>query len=221
MKNINIFFGLCKHLWIEFQPTESELFAQDLPWYTRLISGRGNHSGRKRLQRLIDMEVPKNEPHLQQFLYAMQWLKIAIPNCSTFISRLHFQRETLQSGKNTKQVLAKVPFNIRSCSEKDENDPMPVKVLCKRNYTLSLRSKNAASRFHSHLRRFLGRSRNSNAYIRKWQTTCRLIMWAFGISVREIWYNANGLVYFEKRSFHWFGSLRENALSGCQSRRIE
>jgi Reverse transcriptase (RNA-dependent DNA polymerase)/RNase H-like domain found in reverse transcriptase len=109
--HLRMLFQICQDADIKLHPGKCELFAREVRWCGRLISGSGVRFDPRRVQGLRKMELPTTGADLQQFLCAMNWMPTAVPNYSSMISPLHSLLEEVYrtvGGKRTKSAVSKI-----------------------------------------------------------------------------------------------------------------
>jgi RNase H-like domain found in reverse transcriptase/Reverse transcriptase (RNA-dependent DNA polymerase)/Integrase core domain/Integrase zinc binding domain len=104
------FFNLCRNFNIKLHPGKAVLFATTVRWCGRLISSEGVKFDPSRIQGLLDMPPPSSGSDLQQFVCALNWMRMAIPAYTELLSPLHTLLEAVyaRSGKRTKVAASRI-----------------------------------------------------------------------------------------------------------------
>jgi len=112
-------FNVCSRHFLRLHPLKCILFATSLRWCGRLLSAKGIRYDPRQLDGLLKMEPPTTGAHLQQFLYALQWVKNGIPNFNNKIYALHdFMRLVYERApKRTKTAVGQVKLSALGWNE--------------------------------------------------------------------------------------------------------
>jgi len=110
---VRAFLAMCREKNLKLHPDKCELFTLILTWCGRTISPEGIKYDPRRLQGLLTMDPPTTAAHLQQFLCALQWMRMAIPQFQQLVDPLHeiLEKAYEVSGKRTSRAAAKVSLS--------------------------------------------------------------------------------------------------------------
>jgi hypothetical protein len=116
-------FGMCAEYNLKLHPNKCILYATEITWCGRLVSANGLRYDPRQLDGLLSMEPPVTGGLLQQFVYAMQWLKHDIPEFSKLMTPLREFKERVynRSGKRTRRAVARIPLPNLGWSETERS----------------------------------------------------------------------------------------------------
>jgi RNase H-like domain found in reverse transcriptase/Reverse transcriptase (RNA-dependent DNA polymerase) len=103
------FFSVCAKHGLKLYARKCVLFTKTARWCGRLISGNGVKFDSDRLQGLLDMPCPTGGADLQQFMYALNWIRSSMPMYNALVSPLNLFLETVYAaaGARTKKEAGK------------------------------------------------------------------------------------------------------------------
>lgn len=107
---IRLFFDFCLQRNLKLNPSKCVLFATSVRWCGRVISADGVRFDPRRIDGIRNMTLPSTGADLQQFVFAMQWMRNAIPEFITIIRPLSDLMESVYdfAGKRTKRAVARI-----------------------------------------------------------------------------------------------------------------
>ena len=121
LEGIQRLFAVCREHSIRLHPKKCILFSRSIRWCGRIVSEAGVKYDPRQLDGLLRMAPPTNGSHLQQFLCALQWVKMSIPDFSNIILPLHHFLEKVYSkaGKRTKTAVSKVDLDALGWNDQE------------------------------------------------------------------------------------------------------
>lgn len=131
----------CGKFNLKLHPGKCILFAKKIRWCGRLISENGIRYDPRRLDGLLNMELPTTGAHLQQFICALQWVKSGVPKFTDLIAPLHNFMEKVYgtSGKRTRLSVSRYKLSTLGWGESETTAFGNCKTALAKQVTLSHR----------------------------------------------------------------------------------
>lgn len=110
LENLETFFEICSEDRLRINIKKSCFYVTKARFCGRLLSKEGIKYNPRNMQALLDMKPPKKADQLQQFIWAVNWMRNSIPEYSKTIAPLQKLMENAikTAGKRTKRALSKI-----------------------------------------------------------------------------------------------------------------
>ncbi|KAF0744145.1 hypothetical protein Ae201684_001287 [Aphanomyces euteiches] len=101
---------ICEFRGLQLNPKKCRFYQTEARWCGRIVSGNGVKHDPERIKALQDLKVPVTGQDLQQFICAMNWMRMSIPRYNVVVKPLTDLMEKIYAlaGGRTRQKVAKI-----------------------------------------------------------------------------------------------------------------
>lgn len=78
--------AICEKRGLKLNPAKCDFYKEEVKWCGRIISASGVKHDPKRIQALCALAEPTNGKELQQFICALNWMRMSIPGYNVLVA---------------------------------------------------------------------------------------------------------------------------------------
>ena len=113
LKLLNKVLKRCEELGLKLNPKKCVFFTREIKWCGRVVSGEGVRHDPERIVALLNLPLPNTGQDLQQFICALNWMRMSIPGYNKLTHPLNQLMEEVykKAGGRTKRHASKVALS--------------------------------------------------------------------------------------------------------------